>query len=320
MGIETALTRMFGLRYPLIQAPMAGAAGGALAREVARSGGLGMIGTGSLAAIPWLNEQWAQLTAPHPVGIGFLSWALDARPEQRELLDYSLTLRPAAILLSFGDPRPYIPAIHAAGSRAICQVQTAADAAAAVEAGADLLVAQGTESGGHTGRIPLRQLLAEVLPIAGSTPVAVAGGIATGHGVTQAIAIGACGAMLGTRFVATPESLYHDRAKERILAATAADTVLTRVFDLVQGIPWPAQFGGRALCNDFTRAWHGQEERLLESLPVAQEGYQRARQIADYGTLVTYAGESVGQISEILPAAEVVARIGAEMAEDPASV
>jgi nitronate monooxygenase len=313
-SMTTALTSMFGLKYPVIQAPMANASGGDLAREVARAGGLGMVGTGTNATADWLRQEWQKIGDAGPVGAGFMLWALNRYPEQRELLHTCLELRPAAILLSFGDPRRYMEAIRAAGARVIIQVQTVADALLAEAAGADLIVAQGTEAGGHTGQIGTLPLLAAVLRATGGVPVAAAGGIGDGRGVAGVIAMGACGAMLGTRFVATPESLYHQRAKERILLATESDTVLTRVFDLVQGFPWPEQYPGRALTNGFTGRWHGHEAALAQNLAEARKGYQAARQAADYDQMAVYAGQVAGQIRDIVPAAELVRRIGEEAA------
>lgn len=309
-----SLTALFGLRYPVIQAPMAYASGGELAREAARGGGLGMIGTGTRATPAWLDAEWAKLDGVQPVGIGFMTWALDLFEEHRLLLAHALTLRPAAVLLSFGDPRPYVPAIREAGARLICQVQTVADARVALAAGADLLVVQGTEAGGHTGHVPMRLLLSAVLEVAGETPVAAAGGIGDGFAAAGQMVMGACGVMMGTRFLATPESLYHPAAKERILRATESDTVLTRVFDLVQGIPWPAQYPGRALVNDFTAQWHGRESALIESMEQARAGYEAARGQADYRQLVIYAGQVAGQIQSLVPAAKLMAQIGADIA------
>lgn len=191
-------------------------------------------------------------------------------------------------------------------------MQTAADAHRALEAGADLLVAQGNEAGGHTGQVRLRPLLAEVLAIAKATPVAAAGGIATGADLAAELSAGACGGMIGTRFVATPESLYHQRAKERILQATAADTIYTSVFDIVQGIPWPPQYAGRALRNDFTDNWHGREQELRTAAPDLRPSFQDARQAADLRTMPIYAGEAVARINDVIPAADLVRRIAHE--------
>jgi nitronate monooxygenase len=312
MALTTALTTMFGLTYPIIQAPMANAAGGDLAREVARGGGLGMIGTGIRATASWLDTEWRKLDEGAPVGVGFMTWALNEIPDQRSLLGHALSLNPAAVLLSFGDPRPYMPLIREAGARVICQVQTVAEAEEAASSGADLLVVQGTEAGGHTGQVGTLPLLSAVLQVVHGIPVVAAGGIGTGRAAAGAISMGACGVMLGTRFVATPESLYHPQAKERILRATEMDTVLTRVFDLVQGVPWPAQYPGRALGNDFTRQWHGRESELSVNLGEAQAAYRAARGVSDYGTLEVYAGHVAGQIQDIVPAAELVRQIGNE--------
>jgi nitronate monooxygenase len=311
--LQTRLTEMFGLRYPVIQAPMAYTAGGDLAREAARGGALGMIGTGTKASTEWLDEQWQKLQGAGPVGVGFMTWALDAYLEQRAMLQHCLSLRPAAVLLSFGDPSAYIPAIRAAGARVICQVQTPADAAVAAAAGADLLIAQGTEAGGHTGQLRLRPLLADVLQGATSVPVAAAGAMATGTDVAGVMALGACGGMLGTRFAATPESIWHERAKELVLQAGESCTVLTRVFDLVQGIPWPSQYPGRALRNRFADSWHGREADLEAAIGRVRPEYEAARPRAEYETLVVYASEASVHIRELVPAAELVRRIGEEL-------
>lgn len=312
--LKTALTEMFGLRYPIIQAPMAGAAGGRLAGAVARAGGLGMLPTGSRATAAALQGEWNLLEGAQPVGIGFMTWALDRYPEQRDLLRTALALKPAAVLLSFADPGPYAPEIKAAGARLICQVQSAADADLALKAGADLLVAQGTEAGGHTGHEPMDSVLEAVLALAGPVPVVAAGGIGTGADLAAVLKQGACGAMIGTRFAATPEGVFHPIAKERIIQATEADTVLTRVFDIVQGIPWPERFPGRALLNRFTAAWHGREEALQAELPGQQAAYDSARQRTDYETMVVYAGQVAGRIDALVPAADLVRQIGEEAA------
>src|SRR5262245_47988200 len=146
--LSTAWTRAWGLRHPLVLAPMAGVAGGALAGAVSSTGALGMIGIASSTPADWIAGQ-AALARPHgPFGLGLMSWAVERRPA---LLDAVLAERPFAVALSFGDPAPYVARVHAAGARVVSQVQDVATARQAVAAGVDALVAQGTDAGGHTG-------------------------------------------------------------------------------------------------------------------------------------------------------------------------
>lgn len=309
--LRTELTDRLGILYPIIQAPMAGAAGGRLAGRVSAAGGLGMIATGSTATVDAVEEEMrrARELSAAPFGVGFLTWAL---PDQQELWQRCLRLKPAAILLSFGDPTPYADAVLRAGITLICQVRAVKEAQQARKAGADIIVAQGTEAGGHTGHVSTLPLVPRVIDAVSPTPVVAAGGIADGRGLAAALMLGAAGVMMGTRFVATPESSAPDEHKQRLLAADESDTVLTRVFDLVQGIPWPAKYPGRALRNRFTDAWHGREGLLEQGMTAARETFDRARKEKDYEIFHTYAGEVSGLVGSLEPAGEVVRRTAAE--------
>ena len=158
----TDLTRLLGVRHPIVSAPMAGWSGGELAGAVSAAGAFGMIGVGSSTPTAWIPEQ-AKLARGHgPFGFGLMSWVLEKRPE---LLDAVLDEEPAAVSLSFGDPMPFVDRIRAAGAVTMSQVQDARKAERAVEAGVDVLVAQGTDAGGHTGRVGTMPLLQRVLEI-----------------------------------------------------------------------------------------------------------------------------------------------------------
>jgi nitronate monooxygenase len=144
-------------------------------------------------------------------------------------------------------------------------------------------------------------------------PVLAAGGIADGRGLAAALMLGAQGAMLGTRFSAASESLTHERAKSRIVTARAADTAQTRVFDIIRGYgAWPAPFTARALRNEFFARWHGREGELEAALATEQPAYERAVATGDGATAMILAGEAVDLIGAVVPAAELVRRIGAE--------
>lgn len=173
--------------------------GGRLAAAVSHAGGLGLIGGGyGDGDGDWIEREFVHAGNAR-VGCGFITWSL---ANHTGLLDRTLLHRPAAIMLSFGDPRPFAAAIRAAGARLICQVQTVGQAREAVEAGADVIVAQGTEAGGHGGSEPLLTLLPQVVDACPKVPVIAAGGIAEGRGLAATMMLGAEGVLMGTRFYA----------------------------------------------------------------------------------------------------------------------
>jgi nitronate monooxygenase len=178
MPISTALTAILGIEHPVLSAPMDGIAGARLTAAVSEAGGFGILG-GGYGEEAWLEQETARLkSCPVPFGIGFITWSLAKRPE---LLDIALRAKPKAVMLSFGDPAPFAPRIKAAAALLICQVQTEDMAKEALQAGADILVAQGTEAGGHgASRTTLDIVPAIVDLAAGRVPVAAAGGIADG--------------------------------------------------------------------------------------------------------------------------------------------
>ena len=312
--LHTALTRSWGLRYPLIQAPMAGVSGGALAAAVSAAGGLGMLGAGSTTPAGWIAAEAARARAGGRFGVGLMVWALARRPE---LLDAVLAQRPFAVSLSFGDAAPYVERVHAAGVLVLCQVQDAESAREAVAAGADALVAQGTEAGGHTGSVGTLPLLQRVLEIgaAAGLPVLAAGGLASGCGIAGVLAMGAAGVWIGTRFAATTEALGTDGAKQAIVQANETQTVYTHVFDVVQELPWPEPFSGRALANAFTRRWHGHEQELRANQTDVRAAFEAARVRGDLSETYVYAGQAAGLIDGIEPAAMLVERLMAEAEE-----
>ncbi|HEY1532623.1 MAG TPA: nitronate monooxygenase [Polyangiaceae bacterium] len=309
--MQTFLTESWGLRVPIIGAPMSPQAGGKLAAALADCGALGMLGLlqgrGAVAGLRADADEFRSLAGESRFGVGLPAWALAMRPE---LLDAAIATKPFAICISFGDPAPYAACIRDSGIELICQVQDRQSALLAEAAGATLLVAQGTEAGGHTGGVGTLPLLQVVLDTV-SVPVVAAGGIATGRGLAAVLAAGAQGAWLGTPFLAAVEARNSQRARERILAAGETDTVLTSAFDVGQGIPWPAQFRGRALKNSFSERWHGHEAELAQDA-AARQGLQHAIEAQDYGTAHVYAGQAVGLVELVEPAAEIVRRIQSE--------
>ena len=307
--IETALTRLLGIEHPSLLAPMGSAAGGRLAAAVTHAGGLGIVGSGYANAETIRRERGEAGNAR--VGIGFILWALDRNPAA---LDVALDAEPAAVMLSFGDPTPYTGRIKAAGCKIICQVQTLTQAKEAADAGADIIIAQGRDAGGHSGmtRGTMGFVPAAVDAVA-PIPVVAAGGIADGRGLAAALALGAAGVSMGTRFTASRESLWDPAMKQAALGAGGDDTAQTRVFDVVRGAPWPAIYPGRALRNDFSARWHGREDELAGD-QTAQEKAYLATPEDDFTHRVVWTGEGVDLVHDIPSAAEIIERVVAEAA------
>jgi nitronate monooxygenase len=300
--IKTPLTRWFDLSTPIIGAPMAGVSGGAMARAVSEAGGLGMIGVSGAHRAEFVTEQCAiPAEAEVPFGVGLMVWVLDDRPE---LFEATIAAQPSLVSVSFGDPAPYVGPLHDAGIAVASQVNTAADVARALDAGVDVLVAQGTEAGGHTGQRATLPLLQEVLTLT-DRPVVAAGGIATGAGMAAALVAGAAGVWIGTPLLSCPEGLNSPAARARGRAASGDETVLTRAFDVAEGFAWPERWPGRALVNDFSRVWHGREDELRGDA-AARQLVIDGRRTGDPANAPLYAGESVGLVTSERPAGEIV--------------
>jgi nitronate monooxygenase len=305
--IETALTRLLGIEHPILLAPMGSAAGGKLAAAVTNAGGLGLVGSGYADA----NAIRKELTEAGNtrVGIGFILWALEQNPLA---LEVALDAKPAAVMLSFGDPTPFTGRIKDAGCKIICQVQTLAQAKEAAAAGADIIIAQGRDAGGHSGMTRgTMGLVPAVVDAVAPIPVVAAGGIADGRGLAAALALGAAGVSMGTRFTASRESLWDQAMKAATLTAGGDQTEQTRVFDVVRGAPWPAIYPGRALRNAFSSRWHGHEEALAADQP-GQESAYLATESDDFTTRVVWTGEGVDLITDIPTASEIIERIIAQ--------
>ncbi|MGE5793135.1 MAG: NAD(P)H-dependent flavin oxidoreductase [Bacteroidota bacterium] len=310
MAISTQLTKRLGIAHPVLLAPMDLVADANLTAAVSAAGGLGILG-GGYGERDWLARELDLLKrSGERFGVGFITWSMAKQPQ---LLDLALEHKPAAVMLSFGDPAPFAERIKRSGTALICQVQSLALAKAAVAAGADVLVAQGTEGGGHGASRGLVTLVPEVVDAVGAkVPVVAAGGIADGRGLAAALMLGAAGVLLGTRFYATTEAAGAPAAKERIRAATGDDTLRSIVFDISRRNVWPAPFTGRCLRNAHAERWFGREVELLRHQDDEAARYAAARSDGDFDVAAVIAGESSGLVREISSAREVVERIVSE--------
>jgi nitronate monooxygenase len=285
--------------------------GGKLAAAVSGAGGLGFLGAG--AGDPaWIDREFAA-TGNARVGCGFITWAMAKNPQ---MLDRVLAHAPAALLLSFGDPTPFAARVLAAGTKLICQVQTIAQARAALDCGASVLVAQGTEAGGHGALRATMTLVPEVADLlAREHPrvlLVAAGGIADGRGLAASLMLGADGGMIGTRFWTCPESLVHPNHQQAAIAANGDGTVRQIAADIAAGWDWPAEYTGRVLRNDFVKRWVGRETEHRAAAETERPAYRTAFIDGRPNEIGVYAGEVVGLIHERVPAANVVAQVMAE--------
>jgi nitronate monooxygenase len=314
MRIETRLTRALGIRHPIILAPMGGASGGALAGAVTNAGGLGLIG-GGYGDAEWIEQQFREAGNTR-VGGGFITWSLAQAPQ---LLDIMLAHKPAAMFLSFGDPRPFAPAIKKSGALLICQVQTRNDCLEALEAGADIIVAQGTEAGGHGARRATMTLVPEIADLLArespETLLCAAGGIADGRGVAAALTLGADGVVVGTRFWAAAEALVHPNVQAAGVQATGDDTLRTSTTDIVRERYWPDRFDIRVVRNAFTDRWHGKEDELRANRPPETQRVHAAIASGDAAQAPIIAGEALGLIEAVEPAETIVSRMVEEAAD-----
>ena len=301
-SITTPLTELLGVVCPILLAPMGGVAGGRLAAAVSEAGGFGIVGGGYGHREELERELAAAGTAR--VGIGFITFALD---ERRDSLRFALERRPVAVQLSFGDPAPYVDDIRAAGALLISQVQTVDEGRRAVAVGADVVIVQGQDSGGHgrPGRGTIGLVPATVDALAG-VPVVAAGGLADGRGLAAALMLGASGISLGTRLYASAEATSDAAARARLVASTGDDTVRTEAFDVLRGPAWPAPYDGRVVRNRISDEWDPDSD---DARRAELRAALRGAAADDYGVKPLWAGEGLDLIDAIEPAAAILRSI-----------
>jgi nitronate monooxygenase len=296
--LSTPWSRSFGLRVPILNAPMGGVAGGRLAAAVTAAGGLGMVGMGSAATRELLQTQLQQVQGMF--GIGLVDWVMRA---EAGLLEDALAARPALLSVSFGTDWSWVGTAHDAGIPTVTQVYDSVGARAAVDAGVDIVVARGCEGGGH-GEAKLSTLpLLDAVLNAVSVPVLAGGGIASPRSLAAVLAAGASGAWVGTRLAACPEALTGDGSRRALIEARTTDTALTRVFDVAKRLPWPARFPSRVLANDFVARWEGKEDALDQS---ARDELAAALAADDPRIAPVDAGQGVGMIRDDASVGEVI--------------
>ena len=315
--LKTRITELFGIRYPIISAPMVRYSGGSLAAAVSSAGGLGTFGAASPnnpVAPDYVRAQIRHIRAQtdQPFGVGFITHGIPVSPQSFEVV---LEEEVPVVLFSFADPQPWLSRAKQCGAVTVCQVQTIEAARVAAAAGADVLVAQGNEAGGHTGTMNLLPFLVRLIEEFPGLPIVAAGGIATGRSLAAVLTAGAEGAWMGTAFLATREAHEVSEAhKELIVQSNAEETIYTQVFDIINtamsnGLPWPRGIAARGYNNEFAQEWHGRENALRDRLDQIIPGYAEARQRRDLHTAPAYFGESASFVHAIRTAEEVLGSI-----------
>ena len=306
MAISTRLTQRFGIEHPIINAPMAFAAGGELAAAVSAAGGLGLIG-GGYGDPAWVEAQFDR-AGNTPVGCGFIGWSLAENPG---LLDRVLARAPRAIFLSFETPDRLAATVRDAGVPLIHQVQTVEDARRAIDQGADVIVAQGAEAGGHGEKRATMTLVPEVADLlaanAPDTLLCAAGGIADGRGVAASLMLGADGVVVGSRLWASNEAQVHPNMHRAAIDASGDATIRSQVMDIVRGKLWPERFTARVLRNGFSDEFHGREDTLRDQGDRLGPAWTQAWADGDVSLANTFVGEATGLIRGIEPAGKIVA-------------
>lgn len=308
-AVRTPFTDLVGCRHPLQQAAMGGVAVPELAGAVAKAGALGMLCQLDVAPAADRMTRALELAAGGAVGMGFFGHWLDGDLEAFELAAARLRL----VEVFWTEPSPAVVArARGAGPALVAwQVGSVVSAVAAQDAGCDLVVLQGVEAGGHVrGTVPRAELAATAhLEI----PVVVAGGIASAGAVAEAIAAGASGVRVGTRFVATAESGAHPDYVQALLAARSADdTVLTTAF----GGGWP-DAPHRVLRSAVAAAQRSDRDVIAHEVhagsraPIERFSVQPPTRATDgdIAAMALYAGEAVGDVQQVGPAAAVVAEL-----------
>jgi nitronate monooxygenase len=307
MPLPTTVTTMLDVQHPIVLAPMGGSAGGVLAAAVSNAGGLGLVGVGG-GDIEWMDREVALAASgtSKPWGIGFQSWATHLTTVMR-----ALEHGPNVVMLSFGDPSTLAGVIRASDARLIIQVVDMAEANQALDLGADVIVAQGTEAGGHGGMRATMPFVPAVVDLVHPTPVLAAGGIADGRGLAAALSLGAAGALVGTRFQASTEALVDAEVVKAILDGRGEDTERSRVLDIARESGWPARYTGRTLRNGFLDEWRNREVELSGN-DEAIAAYREAARRGDMGSVAVWASEAIDLIGESLSAGEIVDRMATE--------
>jgi NAD(P)H-dependent flavin oxidoreductase YrpB (nitropropane dioxygenase family) len=294
---------LLGIDLPILQAGMSTYTTPELVAAVSNAGGLGIIG--ALGRSPdELREEIGKVRelTSRPFGVNHVVSQIDAGA-----IDVTLELRVPVLSLSWGRAADLARRAHDAGIKVLHQVNSPEEAGQVAADGADVIVAQGTEGGGHVGGMSTLPLVPQVVDVVNGVPVVAAGGIADGRGLAAALMLGAQGALIGTRFLATPEARGRGHSKDVILNALGSQTVASKFFDDVLGIRWPGALV-RSIRNPLLDRWAQRQQDWALAVDQIRPSLEAAMAAGDF----VLAGESAGMIHDIVPAGELVERIARE--------
>jgi NAD(P)H-dependent flavin oxidoreductase YrpB (nitropropane dioxygenase family) len=312
--IRTAVCDLLDIEHPIALGGMGSATSPALVAAVSKAGGLGALGCHYLTP-GQINERAAaiRLETNRPFGLNFLLF--DTREDS---FAAALALRPAVMQFAWAradqDLKTYFDRAHDAGSKVTYMAANVPEASLAAQAGADIIIAQGTEGGGHVGWMGSMPLIPMVVDAVGPIPVLAAGGFADGRGLVAALALGADGILLGTRFLATVESPLHPNFKQAIVDSDGHDTQLSEIPDIAAGQVWPGAMT-RSRRNRFIERWAGREWALRQGRAEAIARLRAARESGDVDEGPLSMGQDAGLIHDIPHAAVIVSRIAQEAEE-----
>lgn len=312
--IRTRVCDLLDIEHPIALGGMGSATSPALVAAVSRAGGLGALGCHYLTP-EQVRERAANVRREtnKPFGLNFLLF--DTREDS---FAAALELRPAVMQFAWARPdqdlKAYFDRSHEAGCKVTHMAGAVPEAVRAAEAGADVIIAQGTEGGGHVGWMASMPLIPMVVDAVAPIPVLAAGGFADGRGLAAALALGADGILLGTRFLATVESPLHPNFKQAIVDSDGHDTQLSEIPDIAAGQVWPGAMT-RSRRNGFIERWAGREWALRQNRAEAYAKLQTARQSGDVEEGPLSMGQDAGLIHDIPPAEEIVRRIAQDAEE-----
>ncbi len=299
---------MLKIKYPVVLGGMASATSASMVTAVSEAGGLGILGVTGLSN-GQINKEVTEIrdATDKPFGINFLMFKIN-----EEIFDNAMKEKPPVISLAWArddqDLKSWFDKAHDAGSIVIYMAGDVYEAIRAFKAGADIIVAQGTEGGGHVRSMSTLTLVPMVVDAVKPCPVIAAGGVADGRGLAAALALGAEGVLLGTRFLATEEAPIHSNYKEAIVKSDGHDTVLTHIPDLISENVWPAG-SARALQNEFIHYWSESGELIKEDMQSINAASLAARKKGDVDNTSLLVGQNAGLIDSVITVNDVITQM-----------
>ena len=309
--LKTRVSDLLGVEHPVLLGGMSTHTTPEMVAGVSNAGGLGILGCAGMSPQAVArNAEEIRALSDRPFGMNLLLFMAND-----EAVSAVLAASPSVFSTAWGFPQADLAALfsraHEGGAKVSHMASTVAEAERAVEAGADVIVAQGTEGGGHVGVMGTMPLVRMVVNAVAPVPVVAAGGVADGAGLAAALALGAEGVLLGTRFLASPESPLSADKKQAILDSDGHNTALTEIPDLISGRVWPGAYA-RTTRNRLIEDWMGREGELRYRRAEVAALVQEAHQAGDPDNSVMYTGQTAGLINDIQPVSAIVQNIVAE--------